>query len=67
MKDAGKIQAIEIKSGETIHPNWLEGLKWFHALAPDQVANTTIIYGGTRSTRRSGITITPWTDIGSAF
>ncbi|MFP4261104.1 MAG: ATP-binding protein [Opitutales bacterium] len=66
-EDAGKIHAIEIKSGETIHPNWLEGLKWFHALAPDQVANTTIIYGGTRSTRRSGITITPWTDIGSAF
>ena len=67
IEDAGKVRAIEVKSGETITGNWLEGLQWFKTLAADQVSGMTVIYGGTRNTTRADINLIPWFDIATAL
>lgn len=51
----GKLTAIEIKSSETYHSDFLKGLKYFQKIAPDSAAK--LIYAGNLNHERDGIQI----------
>lgn len=51
----GKLTAIEIKSSETYHSDFLKGLKYFQKIAPESAAK--LIYAGNLSQEREGIQI----------
>lgn len=52
----GNLTAIEIKSSETYHSDFLKGLKYFQKIAPD--TDLKLIYGGKLNQEREGIEIT---------
>ncbi|WPR77918.1 ATP-binding protein [Algoriphagus sp. NG3] len=51
----GKLTAIEIKSSETYHSDFLKGLKYFQKIAPEGTAK--LIYAGNIDHERDGIQI----------
>ncbi|WP_192349345.1 ATP-binding protein [Algoriphagus sp. Y33] len=51
----GKLTAIEIKSSETYHSDFLKGLKYFQKTAPESAAK--LIYAGNLNHEREGIQI----------
>ena len=51
----GKLTAIEIKSSETYHSDFLKGLKYFQKIAPESAAK--LIYAGNLSQEREVIQI----------
>jgi len=61
---AGRLLALEIKSGRTIAGDWLDGLERFARLSG--AAGGTLVYGGVVSQQRSGAAILAWRDIGRA-
>lgn len=55
---------IEIKSGQTIHSDWLKGLKYWQTLTKQTNENAYVIYGGDEVQNRSeGIVIQSWKEI----
>lgn len=67
IEDAGQLQAVEVKSGETVMASWLEGLKWFKKIAGEQLSHTSVLYGGERTTTRQDVQIIPWHQATLAF
>lgn len=60
---AGKLTAIELKSGETISPDFFKGIEYFSGLSKGKVEKY-IIYGGKQEQKRSnGIWIKPWNQL----
>jgi predicted AAA+ superfamily ATPase len=57
---ASKLQAIEIKSGSTIHEDHFSSLKYFNKLFPEQSEENTIIYAGEEQKRSYCNIINPW-------
>lgn len=56
----GKLQAIELKSGETINTDFFKGLQYFAALGTDHLEKI-LVYGGNQTQHRTnGIVIEPW-------
>lgn len=51
---------VEIKSGETINPDFFKGLTKWRKLAGAQNDPAVLIYGGDRSLRRRGVTVYAW-------
>lgn len=51
----GELMAIEIKSSETFHADFLKGLKYFQKFAPESKAR--LIYAGQLNQERDGIQI----------
>lgn len=51
----GRLTAIEIKSSETYHSNFLKGLKYFQKVAPE--SGGKLIYAGNVNHEREGIQI----------
>lgn len=55
---------IEIKSGQTIHSDWLKGLKYWQTLTKQIGESSYVIYGGDEIQNRSeGIVIQSWKEI----
>ena len=55
---------IEIKSGQTVHTDWLKGLKYWQTLTKQTNDHAYVIYGGNEIQNRSeGITIQSWKEI----
>ncbi|RAI89402.1 ATP-binding protein [Algoriphagus yeomjeoni] len=57
----GKLTAIEIKSSETFHTDFLKGLKYFQKIAPESLAK--LIYAGSLSQEREGIQISNFSEL----
>jgi len=51
--DNGKLNALEIKSGETFHSDMLKGLRYWQKLTNTPKKNTALLFGG-NETRYSG-------------
>ena len=51
------IHATEIKSGATVQHSHFENLHWFAATARESLASATLVYGGTRDTRRGDVDV----------
>ena len=59
---AGKLNPIEIKSGETLHSSFFENLEWFMKTAGKAAISPTLVYGGDRNTSRKGVEVLAWKD-----
>ncbi len=61
-----KTDAVEIKSAQTIAPDFFKGLCFFSKLSGD-IRNRIVIYGGSSSYLRENFHVTGWRDIGKIF
>ncbi len=57
----GKLTAIEIKSSETYHSDFLKGLKYFQKIAPE--SSPKLIYAGNLIQERDGIEISNYRNL----
>jgi uncharacterized protein len=60
IEEGGDLKPVEIKSGQTIVPEFLTNLKKWAELAGVGNRSATLIYGGDRELSREDITILPW-------
>jgi hypothetical protein len=53
---------IEVKSGETVASDFFKGLEYWRSLAGQENCANALVYGGERSTKRTGSVIYSWRD-----
>jgi predicted AAA+ superfamily ATPase len=58
--ESGDLFPVEIKSGQTISSDMLNGLRWWCRLADQSPESATLIYGGDEKQTRRGIAVQPW-------
>jgi hypothetical protein len=58
-----RLQPIEIKSGQTFHTGFLDGLNKWARYAGDSALEPTLVYGGDTPMTRSGVAVRPWRDM----
>ena len=61
------LQPIEIKSSQTMNPDYLKGLQKWMSLAQDQGNSPALVYGGDQWQHRQGIQVVPWRQLASTF
>ncbi len=62
LDQAGKLTAIELKSGETISTDFFKGLDYFSSLHTKKMEQW-LVYGGKETQKRSnGIMVKPWSE-----
>jgi len=59
----GKLQAVEIKSGATIASDWFKGLKKWQALVGSDALAPWLIYGGSETYEREGVSVMGWREL----
>lgn len=65
-EEAGRLTAIEVKSGATVTADALRSLKRWQTVADEALKEAVLVYGGNQSQqRRSGIAIKPWSELAS--
>lgn len=52
--------AVEVKSGQTFSPDFLDGLKYWRGLPGNDKAPTALVYGGDDSYRRADTAVMSW-------
>ena len=60
IEQGSKLQPVEIKSGQTIAPQFLSGLNKWMGIAGESALPPQLIYGGTESMTRNGVHILSW-------
>ena len=50
---------LEIKSGKTVHPDFLKGISYFKKYVPE-VKKSVLVYGGNESYKQSNILVAGW-------
>lgn len=60
IEQGSKLQPVEIKSGQTIAPQFLSGLNKWMGIAGESALPPQLIYGGTESMTRNGVQILSW-------
>jgi predicted AAA+ superfamily ATPase len=60
LEEGGKLQPVEIKSGQTFHTNFLDGLNKWARYAGDAALPPRLVYGGEDSMLRSGVAVRSW-------
>jgi hypothetical protein len=58
-----RLQPIEIRSGQTFHTGFLDGLNKWARYAGDSAVEPTLVYGGDTPMTRSGVAVRPWRDM----
>lgn len=61
---AGRLQAVEIKSGATFSANWLDAARKWASFAGDAALPPGIIYGGEDSYTVNGVQVLGWPGLG---
>jgi predicted AAA+ superfamily ATPase len=51
---------VEVKSGETLNPDYFLGLKKWKKVAADRTSASYLVYGGSERLISEGISIVPW-------
>ena len=59
----GDLHPLEIKSGQTIAPDFFHGLNRWKELAGKQGATATLVYGGEQRFRNGGVEVIPWREL----
>lgn len=62
IEDGPRLQAIEIKSSETLHSSFFDGLKWFAQISGLKAEDCTLVYGGDLTQSRQGGEVIPWNE-----
>lgn len=60
LEQGDTLQAVEIKSGETLTPQLFDGLRWFSKQSGLSPTDCTLVYGGTEHQNRSAGRVLPW-------
>lgn len=60
LEQGSKLQPIEIKSAQTIAPQFISGLNKWMGIAGESALPPQLIYGGTESMTRNGVQILSW-------
>jgi uncharacterized protein len=60
LEDAGRLYAVEIKSGQTLSGDMLDTLLWWSRLGGQPPQTTTLVFGGDQALIRQGISVRPW-------
>ncbi len=63
LENADRFSAVEVKSGQTVARDFLNGLQQFSEIAGEALASAALVYGGDQPQVRKGIAITPWREI----
>lgn len=58
-----ELQAIEVKSGETIASDFFDGLSYWSDKLPGRDLTSWLVHGGTARQDRSQATVLPWRDL----
>lgn len=64
---AGKLHAVEIKSGATFSPDWLHGCQRWQRYAGAAAAAPVVVYGGRDSYVVNGVHVMAWQTLGKGF
>ncbi|MCA9574426.1 MAG: ATP-binding protein [Polyangiales bacterium] len=59
----GRLQAVEVKSGETVASDFFTGLDYWRAALSDASFSAWLVHGGTVRQDRSHVTVLPWNDL----
>ncbi len=62
-EEAGRLTAVEVKTGATVTADALRGLRRWLEIAGDASGKAVLVYGGGESQRRGGIEIVPWASV----
>jgi uncharacterized protein len=60
IEEAGNLYPVEIKSGQTVSSDMLDGLRWWLNLTGRPPESATLVYGGNEHQTRQGIAVRPW-------
>ncbi len=60
--EGNRIDAIEIKGGQTYNSDYLKNLKSFPAMSADKIIRKTVVYRGAESTIAGEIEVLSWVD-----
>lgn len=63
-ESAGRMHAMEIKSGATFAADWLEGLDRWKRVTGDTEVEPILVYGGDDAFARNGVDVRSWRQIG---
>jgi predicted AAA+ superfamily ATPase len=63
VEEAGRLFAIEIKSGQTVASSMFDGLKNWQRISGHSPEETALVYGGAEWHTRQGIAVRPWFSI----
>lgn len=64
LEEGERLKAVEIKSGETIHPDFFNGLDYFRNLSLLPIEDLFLIYGGLKNYQRTAANVLSWKNIG---
>jgi hypothetical protein len=64
LEEGERLKAVEIKSGETIHPDFFSGLDYFRNLSLLSIEDLFLIYGGLKNYQRTVANVLSWKNIG---
>jgi predicted AAA+ superfamily ATPase len=64
LEEGERLKAVEIKSGETIHPDFFNGLDYFRNLSLLPIEDLFLIYGGLQNYQRTAANVLSWKNIG---
>ncbi len=64
-EDAGRLQAVEIKSGTTFAMDWLAAPRKWKALVGKDAAQPIVLYGGTDSFELGDARVVSWRELGA--
>lgn len=62
-EDGATLHPIEIKSGQTLAPDFLDGLRKWGALAGQAHQGAWLVYGGDLGLQRDGVEVIPWREL----
>jgi hypothetical protein len=61
-RDDGRLDAVELKSGQTWADDWPQAIERWRSFAGDAAAQAHVVYGGDRSQVRQGVDVRGWRD-----
>ena len=61
--DGPKLHPLEIKSGETLTPDFFAGLQRWMQVAGQAAGTARLVYGGDQSQTRQGVQVVPWRQV----
>jgi len=63
IEEGSRLRAVEIKSAETLHSSFFDGLKWFARTSGLGAEDCQLVYGGNLRQNRQGGEVIPWNEI----
>lgn len=60
VESGSRLVPVEVKSGQTVAGDFFDGLTYFRKITGNPGAPAALVYGGTQTYKRKGVTVYPW-------